>query len=795
MTESSGVPSPLGIEAVEWFAEGGENLTVRVTGRWRRRRPAWSGQPTLVIEASGRRYRFPAMPEPPSLTGTGPGMWRISFSVPAALAPDLGGRTWLQFGAVVVPLPTAVEPMGGALDPAHGGDGPGAVAEPVSEPVSEPMSEPPAPPAYPGERPLPSPELETETARRRAAEAEAALADLAARAEALERDLATARAEFEQLSYTLAGEQVSRRAAEQRAHAERALRVDLARQLAARARDSDRAREALGDLAAAEDRVRDLELELSEARRKIDEAEQVAAAAAVARQRAERRAAEVAAGGGVDRDSPGQAERDRLGFEQGLISRRAAAGRRIPSEPVLAALASVPSVPGPPAAASPPGVPGPSAAASPPGGPGASAAASPPGGPEPPSEPQHGDALVPALRAEIALRARAETGLRSRLVEAEARLAARELLERRTRATLAQLRDELDGLRGAFELERAAREAAERRATALELELGGQRERSHEAYQAIGELRETLEALRGPRAAPEGLAETGSGGESSGAGLEPERFSEALVRLREQIAPREAGASPQTRGAAGAPGGATEPSAWLAPAFRALVKTDADRAGRLLLDLLPAQHLVHPQPVAYDLVLGGERSCARVTVSDQGVAIVLADAPRSPNDVDFQVFGDHAATARLLTAGWFRRRFSRRVARVRGNRAKLEALEALVGLRVGLSALYGAGVRMQPRTALTLAAGLIQPEWTAREEFSIAYTSPDAGTAYLVVRDGAPPQASEVAPAAPAVTTIAGPPGSFELIVSGERPELVTVTGDEWPLALVRKWINRAQSG
>ena len=82
MTESSGVPSPLGIEAVEWFAEGGEHLTVRVTGRWRRRRPAWSGQPTLVIEASGRRYRFPAMPEPPSLTGTGPGMWRISFSVP-----------------------------------------------------------------------------------------------------------------------------------------------------------------------------------------------------------------------------------------------------------------------------------------------------------------------------------------------------------------------------------------------------------------------------------------------------------------------------------------------------------------------------------------------------------------------------------------------------------------------------------------------------------------------------------------------------------------------------------------
>ncbi len=756
MTESSGVPSPLGIEAVEWFAEGGENLTVRVTGRWRRRRPAWSGQPTLVIEAPGRRYRFPAMPEPPSLTGTGPGMWRISFSVPAALAPDLGGRTWLQFGAVAVPLPTAVEPMGGALDPAHA-EGPGAMGEPMSQAVGEP-SEPsdPSAAAYAGERPLPSSELETETARRRAAEAEAALAGLAARAEALESDLATARAEFDQLSDRLAGEQVSRRAAEQRAHAERALRLDLARQLAARARESERAREALGDLAAAEDRVRELELELGEARRKIDEAEQVAAAAAVARQRAERRAAEVAAGAGGDQDSAGAAERDRLGFEQGLISRRAAAGRRVPNEPVLRDVAAAPDL----------------------------------------SSAPSDDALVPALRAELALRARAETGLRSRLVEAESRLAARELLERRTSAILAQLREELDGLRGAFAQERAAREAAERRAAALELELGGQRERSHEAYEAIGELRDTLDALRGPQVAPEARAEARGESEPPAAGLEAERFSEALVRLREQIAPREAspGASPQTHEPGVAPAGSAELSAWLAPVFRALVKTDADRAGRLVLDLLPAQRLVHPQPVAYDLVLGGERGCTRVTAGDQGVTIVLDDAPRSPSDVDFQVFGDHAATARLLIAGWFRRRFSRRVARVRGNREKLEALEALVGLRVGIGALYGAGVRMQPRTALTLAAGLIQPEWTAREQFSIAYASPDAGTAYLIVRDGAAPHVTEVAPAAPAVTTIEGPPGSFELIVSGERPELVTVIGDEWPLALVRKWIKRAQS-
>ena len=91
------------------MSEGGENLTVRVTGRWRRRRPAWSTQPTLVVEAPGRRYRFPAMPEPPSLNGVPPGMWRISFAVPAALAPELRGSASVQFGGAVLALPAAVE--------------------------------------------------------------------------------------------------------------------------------------------------------------------------------------------------------------------------------------------------------------------------------------------------------------------------------------------------------------------------------------------------------------------------------------------------------------------------------------------------------------------------------------------------------------------------------------------------------------------------------------------------------------------------------------------------------------
>ena len=96
------------------MAEGGRSVTVRVTGRWRRRRPELRGQAMLVVETGTVRQRFVAMPEPPSLTGAAPGTWRMAFTVPAELAPQLPGKTFLQLGAVMVPLPVGemVEPAG-----------------------------------------------------------------------------------------------------------------------------------------------------------------------------------------------------------------------------------------------------------------------------------------------------------------------------------------------------------------------------------------------------------------------------------------------------------------------------------------------------------------------------------------------------------------------------------------------------------------------------------------------------------------------------------------------------------
>jgi hypothetical protein len=800
MSDPPAVPSALGIEAVEWIAEGGENLTVRVTGRWRRRRPAWSGQPTLVIEAPGRRYRFPAMPEPPSLTGTGPGMWRISFSVPAALAPELGVRAWLQFGSVAVPLPSAVEFPGAELA-SGSGEAPADLPAPDFVSGGEAMAA--------GEHPRPSSELESESARRRAEEAEAALAELTKLVQHLEAELVAARARADELTDGLAAEQTSRRSAQQRAHAEHALRLDLARQLAQRRREADRAREALGQVAMAEDRVRELERELDLARRRADEAEQAAATAAAARERAESEARQ-AAGAGPP------AELSRLAFERALAAQRTSRFVRVPSEPPSAPAAPAPDPAGlAPAAPVPLAVPDRAPVES-------SGFLSLPAG-------LHDDSLVSALRRELDLRAGAEAGLRARLIEAETRLAAREHLAGQATDTLAELRGELDGLRAAIERERSARVAAERRTGDLERELGGQRERSRDAYAAIGELRGTLESLRQPRQPPppmRGSAPATAGppaqvtpqasdtlpaqptpqaSDNAAAQptppasdaraedpVEPQRLNEALARLRERIAPQD-GEAPPSSAPAGPPVLTDAGRAWLQPAFRKLARSEPDRAGRLLVGLLPAQSAVHEPAIAYDLVLNPEL-VIRVTARGGAPAISRGQSPRGPEEVDFQVIGDHAALARMLVAGRLRRRFGRRVARIRGRRAGVAALEALAAVRLDLASLHRLGVRLEPRTAMALIAALIDPAQTAKERFALAYAVEGEDEVFLLVGDGAPLEVTGVRPAGRIAATITGPLGSLELALAGERSPELTVTGDEWPLALVRKWIKRAQS-
>jgi hypothetical protein len=460
--------------------------------------------------------------------------------------------------------------------------------------------------------------------------------------------------------------------------------------------------------------------------------------------------------------------------------------------------------------------------------------------------------MVDALRREVDTRAAIEARLRAELITTQGRIEARLAIESSLSVTLSELRAELDRLQSAVALEGAVRVEAEGRAARLEHDLLAQRDRADHAYRSIEELRRSLSALRAARAAagpgsdqapapdPARAPDAGPGpdpesgpdrepasdlvSESDPAfapdparSVQPERLSEALSRLRDTIPAQappdvpEAGTAPEgaalqtgaaPQGAAvpadAGPAGRAEPAgagrAWLEPVFRSLVRRDAAHAGRLLLDLLPAQRAAYPRPVAYDLTLGESR-CVQVTVFGGPPEIRFSDAPRPASVTDFQAVGDEARLARLLTAGRVRARLGIGVARVRGRRDALAALRALVQAPLALSDLHAEGVRMEPALALEVAALMIAPQWTAGERFSITHEQHGRLSAQLHVRDGRPPAVTEAWPSDPADTTIACPAELLLAVLSGGTPPGLEVHGDERPLGLLRGWLKRAQSG
>jgi len=737
MSDPPGLPSALGIEAVEWLPEAEGSLTVRVTGRWRRRRPEWRGQAMLVVEAHGARHRFPAMPEPPSLSGTLPGTWRMTFSLPAELASQLSGRAWLQLGAVVVPLPVTASP--------------GQPSEPGEEADQESILE-----QRPGRV-----ERAAETARIRAEDAEAAAMELAVRVEELERELEEARREPERMAAVLAERERERRAAEQRLHAERALRSEAQQQLTEQAQRRRASEQALEEATALRHRVRELERELHRVRRAADEAAHLAAAAQAARRRAERQSREGAAAESSASAAAQTAERLRLEI---ALSRRS-----------LDAQAPVPA---------------------------------------------SDDRKRPRSEANVARTMpglQIEDDMRMRRAAPSRVLLARTPSDTELASTLAQVHEEVQRLREIAERERARRTDVEQHAAALERQLVEQRRRSTQIYETIEEFRLELAQLRSGRIAeianaqpPEEPVEAQP--------VQPERLSEALARLRETSPAREEeepeiGApqeheigAPQAGDAQQGhepPEGAHEPEPqgpaaakpWIYPVLRKLAARDPTSAGRLIVDLLPAQRAASPRPVAYDLVLAAD-ACVQVTVGAGTGEVQFGDAPRDRSEVHFQVRGDLASIARLLTAGPVRRRLRRGIAKIKGDRGATEALRLLVRCPLTLRQLRAAGVRLEPMMALSVVSLMVAPASTEAERFTVAHQLPGAPTAgcYLRVRDGEPMWVASMPPAGAADTTVVCAPDDLLPALLGDPAGELFIRGEPRPLSVLRQWIERAQS-
>ena len=397
----------------------------------------------LVIEVDGVRRRFPAMPEPPSLAGGGPGIWRLSFAVPGELAPDPGARAWLQFGTVVVPLPRAVQVPG-------------------TRDVADQRSSPP--------------ELTLVTKRSGASRRQPTRRRASQTWSGISPAPAPGARSCWRHSPTAIGPGCSpnsgptpRRPCGAIWH-ESSLRPSAGPS-------------APGRLSATWPPPRTVS-----GRSRTSCGSPGAAATKPSRSPPPRRRV---GGGAPPRTRTATADRPRLRMEQELTRRRAGTATRVAAEPALPRRRPPPPPPEPPppphASAVEPPLPSPEPDLQ------TSPALREAAGADAP-----GGDLVRALRRELGVRAAEDASLRARLVDAETRLAARVLLEHRTTVVLGQLRQELDGLRAAVERERALRAAAERRADELQAQLSAERSLSRRAYDAISDLRDVLDRLSRP---------------------------------------------------------------------------------------------------------------------------------------------------------------------------------------------------------------------------------------------------------------------------------------------------------
>jgi hypothetical protein len=184
----------------------------------------------------------------------------------------------------------------------------------------------------------------------------------------------------------------------------------------------------------------------------------------------------------------------------------------------------------------------------------------------------------------------------------------------------------------------------------------------------------------------------------------------------------------------------------------------------------------------------------RVTVGEGRPVIERQGAARTREEVDFRVQGTPARIARLLTAHGIWRRLGPRVARVRGRRGGLVALEALLSMPLDLVALRDAGATLRAQSVLGLVTGMVDAAWTAGESFVIAHSDPDGEVTYLTVHDGRALAVTRTAPAGRVATTIDGPADVLVAVLSGAPAPDGRVSGDEGPLQSLRTWIKRAQS-
>jgi peptidoglycan hydrolase CwlO-like protein len=115
MTNFSPLATPVAIDRVDRLRGDGDDLRLRLSGRWLGPGNPAELDPLLVVTVDARRHRFPARREADPADPASAGRWEATFDLPAWAEPTRPGQAALWVGDAGV----AVPPPGAAPAPPH----------------------------------------------------------------------------------------------------------------------------------------------------------------------------------------------------------------------------------------------------------------------------------------------------------------------------------------------------------------------------------------------------------------------------------------------------------------------------------------------------------------------------------------------------------------------------------------------------------------------------------------------------------------------------------------------------
>jgi hypothetical protein len=221
----------------------------------------------------------------------------------------------------------------------------------------------------------------------------------------------------------------------------------------------------------------------------------------------------------------------------------------------------------------------------------------------------------------------------------------------------------------------------------------------------------------------------------------------------------------------------------------------------VLAALLPAQGLVLPGPLDYDLVLA-EAGVFAVAVRDGAATVRPLERPRPRRETAFRVSAAAAPLAELLAGqGPPVRRFTGPL-RVTGRRRSegRHALAALAAAPPSLPDVAAAGARIEPADVWRILARALDPAWTRGHAFSVVQevTGEGGGRWRLTVADGGGATVAEDVPDPGPDATVTRSREALDAALRGEpvppggQPR---IRGDRAAVALLHAWTERLRGG